>query len=343
MPFAQWGYPLREPGAVQGALPGRLHLRGASTRRAAGSTRCSRSRRCSSSTVRVPQLHLPRPDPRPRRAEDVEEPRQRGRPWDVIDAPRRRRLPLVLLHLEQPWSGYRFSVDTVGEAVRQFLLTLWNTYSFWVLYANADGWSRATPRSVSRSARRPRPLGALAAAAPSAEFASEAGRLRLHQRPARAIAEFVEELSNWYVRLSRRRFWDGDRAAFATLRQCLLETAKLLAPFTPFLADEIYHNLAGLARGPARLGPPLRLPGVRAAATPSWRRRWRRSGTRRTRPRRPRPGQGEGAPAAAPGGDRRQRRRARGDRALRRPRHGRAERQGARLRHRGGGAGQLRA
>src|SRR5262249_4358294 len=63
--------------------------------------------------------------------------------------------------------------------------------------------------------------------------------------PGQAIAEFVEELSNWYVRLSRRRFWDGDRAAFATLRHCLLETAALLAPFTPFLADEIHINLAG--------------------------------------------------------------------------------------------------
>src|SRR5205814_7384232 len=61
----------------------------------------------------------------------------------------------------------------------------------------------------------------------------------------RAIAEYVEELSNWYVRLSRRRFWEGDRAAFATLRHCLLEVAALLAPFTPFLADEIHLNLAG--------------------------------------------------------------------------------------------------
>jgi isoleucyl-tRNA synthetase len=61
----------------------------------------------------------------------------------------------------------------------------------------------------------------------------------------RAIADFVEELSNWYVRLSRRRFWEGDRAAFATLRHCLLETAALLAPFTPFLAEEIHANLAG--------------------------------------------------------------------------------------------------
>ncbi|MGH2986667.1 MAG: DUF5915 domain-containing protein [Solirubrobacterales bacterium] len=61
----------------------------------------------------------------------------------------------------------------------------------------------------------------------------------------RAIAAYVDELSNWYVRLSRRRFWEGDRTAFATLRHCLVEVAKLLAPFTPFIADEIYVNLAG--------------------------------------------------------------------------------------------------
>jgi isoleucyl-tRNA synthetase len=61
----------------------------------------------------------------------------------------------------------------------------------------------------------------------------------------RAVADYVEELSNWYVRLSRRRFWEGDRAAFATLRHCLLETAAMLAPFVPFLADEIHLNLAG--------------------------------------------------------------------------------------------------
>jgi isoleucyl-tRNA synthetase len=61
----------------------------------------------------------------------------------------------------------------------------------------------------------------------------------------RAIGEFVEELSNWYVRRSRRRFWDGEPAALETLRTALLTVAKLLAPFTPFIADEIYDNLDG--------------------------------------------------------------------------------------------------
>ena len=61
----------------------------------------------------------------------------------------------------------------------------------------------------------------------------------------RAIAAFVEDLSNWYVRRSRRRFWDGDPAAFATLRHCLVEASKLVAPLTPFVADAIYDNLDG--------------------------------------------------------------------------------------------------
>jgi isoleucyl-tRNA synthetase len=61
----------------------------------------------------------------------------------------------------------------------------------------------------------------------------------------RAIAELVDDLSNWYVRRSRRRFWDGEQAAFATLRECLLTVSKMLAPFCPFIADEIYDNLDG--------------------------------------------------------------------------------------------------
>ena len=61
----------------------------------------------------------------------------------------------------------------------------------------------------------------------------------------RAIADFVDDLSNWYVRRSRRRFWDGDPAAFATLRESLLTVSKLLAPLTPFVADELYENLDG--------------------------------------------------------------------------------------------------
>ncbi|MET0304903.1 MAG: isoleucine--tRNA ligase, partial [Solirubrobacterales bacterium] len=165
-------------------------------------------------------------------------------PWDVIEAHGADAFRWYYLTAQQPWSGYRFSVDTVGESVRQFLLTLWNTYSFWVLYANAENLGpddfRGDPEPSTDLDRWA--LSRLQATVESVgahmdEFdCTTAGR---------EIAAFVEELSNWYVRLSRRRFWDGDRAAFATLRHCLLETAALLAPFTPFLADEIHLNLAG--------------------------------------------------------------------------------------------------
>ena len=171
-------------------------------------------------------------------------------PWDVIAAHGADAFRWYYLTAQQPWAGYRFSVDTVGESVRQFLLTLWNTYSFWVLYANAEDLGPAdfAATSLRRIARaQTDDLDRWALSRLQATIATVRERMDEFDCTAagRAIAEYVEELSNWYVRLSRRRFWDGDRAAFATLRHCLLETAALLAPFTPFLADEIHLNLAG--------------------------------------------------------------------------------------------------
>jgi isoleucyl-tRNA synthetase len=165
-------------------------------------------------------------------------------PWDVLNAHGADAFRWYYLTSQQPWAGYRFSVDTVGESVRQFMLTLWNTYSFWVLYANAESLGPLDFRGA------PEPAGDLDRWALSRLQATvETVRERMDAfdctAAGRAIAAYVEELSNWYVRLSRRRFWDGDRAAFATLHHCLLETVAMLAPFTPFLADEIHRNLAG--------------------------------------------------------------------------------------------------
>jgi isoleucyl-tRNA synthetase len=183
-------------------------------------------------------------------------------PWDVISAHGADAFRWYYLTAQQPWSGYRFSLETVGESVRQFLLTLWNTYSFWVLYANAENLGPGdfqnqplTSSFVADSATKDEVsgLGAMedmdrwALSRLQATVATVRERMDEFDCTAagKAIAEYVEELSNWYVRLSRRRFWEGDRAAFATLRHCLLEVSVLLAPFTPFLADEIHLNLAG--------------------------------------------------------------------------------------------------
>ena len=145
---------------------------------------------------------------------------------------------------KQPWDGYRFSMETIGEAVRQFLLQLWNTYGFYVLYANANRVEHdpglADPATTTELDRW---------ALSRLQGTIEVVRDRMDHFDAtaagRTIQTFVDEISNWYVRRSRRRFWDGDQAAFATLRTCLLQTVKLLAPFCPFVADEIYDNLDG--------------------------------------------------------------------------------------------------
>jgi isoleucyl-tRNA synthetase len=165
-------------------------------------------------------------------------------PWDVISAHGADAFRWYYLTAQQPWSGYRFSVETVGESVRQFLLTLWNTYSFWVLYANAEGLG---PTDFAAAPEPANDLDRWALSRLQATVATVRERMDDFDCTAagKEIAAYVEELSNWYVRLSRRRFWDGDRAAFATLRHCLLETAAMLAPFTPFLADEIHLNLSG--------------------------------------------------------------------------------------------------
>jgi len=171
-------------------------------------------------------------------------------PWDVLNAHGADAFRWYYLTAQQPWAGYRFSVDTVGESVRQFLLTLWNTYSFWVLYANAEELGPGDFHGAlvdQEDTKAPRnDLDRWALSRLQATTATVRERMDDYDCTAagRAIADFVEELSNWYVRLSRRRFWEGDRAAFATLRHCLLETVAMLAPFIPFLADEIHRNLA---------------------------------------------------------------------------------------------------
>ncbi|HVO56030.1 MAG TPA: isoleucine--tRNA ligase [Solirubrobacterales bacterium] len=176
-------------------------------------------------------------------------------PWDVLASHGADAFRWYYLATQQPWAGYRFSVDTVGEAVRQFTLQLWNTYSFWVLYANAEGLgpedfqSRGSfvAQGATKEPQDGNDLDRWVLSRLQATVATVRERMDDFDctSAGHAIAAFVEELSNWYVRLSRRRFWEGDRAAFATLRHCLLEAVAMLAPFTPFLADEIHLNLAG--------------------------------------------------------------------------------------------------
>jgi isoleucyl-tRNA synthetase len=161
-------------------------------------------------------------------------------PWDVLDTHGADAFRWYYFTSKQPWDGYRFSLETVGESVRQFLKPLWNTYAFYVQYANLAG-DLSVPAEETDLDRWIR-----------SRLAATTERVRERMEDydttfaGRAIAEFVDDLSNWYVRLSRRRFWRGDdSAAFSTLRDCLLGVSKLLAPLTPFVTDEIYDNLDG--------------------------------------------------------------------------------------------------
>jgi len=135
---------------------------------------------------------------------------------------------------KQPWDGYRFSTEAVGEGVRLFLRQLWNTYAFLRTYApEREGEQTDLDRWILSR------LGGVTAEVTERLEAYDA------TMAGRALAAFVDDLSNWYVRRSRRRFWEGDGAAFETLTRCLVTVAQLLAPFTPFIADEIYEGLDG--------------------------------------------------------------------------------------------------
>jgi isoleucyl-tRNA synthetase len=155
-------------------------------------------------------------------------------PWDVLDEHGADAFRWYFFTSKQPWDGYRFSLEAIGEQVRGFLRQLWNTYAF---------YDRYRPERPSE----PTELDRWILSRLSATVTEVTERLDAYDATigGRAVAAFVDDLSNWYVRRSRRRFWDGDQAAFDTLHTCLLTVAKLLAPFTPFVADELYEGLDG--------------------------------------------------------------------------------------------------
>jgi len=140
----------------------------------------------------------------------------------------------------------RFDTAMVADVTRQFLLTLWNVYSFFVTYANIDKYSPDSSKVVADLPELDRWL-----VSELNQLVKDVDTEMEHYNPTgagRRIEEFVDDLSNWYVRRSRRRFWksesDTDKlSAYNTLYHCLVTVAKLLAPFTPFVAEEMYRNL----------------------------------------------------------------------------------------------------
>jgi isoleucyl-tRNA synthetase len=149
-----------------------------------------------------------------------------------------------------PWSDRRVGHDVLNEIVRKVLLTYWNTASFLVLYANAGGWTVASGLgSAPAVAERP-VLDRWVLSELHAVVRDVTAALETFDTAAagRRLGTFIDDLSNWYVRRSRRRFWDGPASAdgasaFATLYECVTVLTLLMAPFTPFVTDHVWGVL----------------------------------------------------------------------------------------------------
>ena len=168
-------------------------------------------------------------------------------PWEVIGETGADALRWYLYTATRPGDARRFSIKLVQESLRRFFLTYWNTYSFFVTYANLDGFDPMTAGEGERTDLDRWVLSELNALVRKVTDGLEEYD---PTTTGRAIQEFVDDLSNWYVRRSRRRFWKGELdadklAAYQTLYTCLVTVAKLLAPFTPFTAEAVYRNLVG--------------------------------------------------------------------------------------------------
>ncbi len=177
-------------------------------------------------------------------------------PWDVINENGADAMRWYLYTASPPGQERRFSKELVAEVVRNFTLTLWNTYSFFVTYANLDGWTpNGSDQDVEYSSLDRWLLSSLNALVRDVTLSLETYDVLGATRP---LETFVDQLSNWYLRRSRRRFWksgdDADkRAAYATLYHALTTLSQLLAPTMPFMAEELYQNLVRTTDPLARL------------------------------------------------------------------------------------------
>jgi isoleucyl-tRNA synthetase len=196
-------------------------------------------------------------------------------PWTVFDQHGADATRWYMYTASPPGNTRRFSANLVGEVVRKFMLTLWNSYSFFVTYANLNDFDPAAP-AVPVAERSLMDRWVMARTQQLVTVVTNA--LETYDVPGatRPIADFVDDLSNWYVRLSRRRFWNVETdaasqrlslAAHQTLYEVLVTLSQLLAPFTPFIADEMYRNLVAGADASAPVSVHL---SHWPQATPDW-------------------------------------------------------------------------
>ncbi len=166
-------------------------------------------------------------------------------PWDVLDKQGADAVRWYFYSVGAPWLPSRFSGDMVSESQRKFMGTLWNVYACFCLYASIDGYDPQKEKATEFTRMDEWLLSRLNTLVKTVDEGLAAYNVT---ESARAIAAFVDELSNWYVRRSRERFWGkgmqgGKLAAFETLYTVLKTLCGLLAPFTPFMAETMYQNL----------------------------------------------------------------------------------------------------
>ncbi|MBQ7698388.1 MAG: isoleucine--tRNA ligase [Paludibacteraceae bacterium] len=154
-----------------------------------------------------------------------------------------------MLTNSSPWENLKFDAAGVDEVRRKFFGTLYNTYSFFALYANVDGWQADDTLCISDYRLTEIDRWILSRLDSVVKEVTDCYEAYEPTRAGRAISNFVQdELSNWYVRLNRKRFWGGEmdedkQAAYATLYTCLTTLAQLMAPNAPFFADRLYRDL----------------------------------------------------------------------------------------------------
>jgi isoleucyl-tRNA synthetase len=141
-----------------------------------------------------------------------------------------------------PWAARRVGHHVLQEIVRKVLLTYWNTVAFQVLYARTSGWEPGDP-APDVSGRSVLDRWAVSQANRLVAEVTEAMDRFDTQRAGSLLAGYVDDLSNWYVRRSRRRFWSGDPAALATLHECLRVVTLLMAPLTPFITERVWQDM----------------------------------------------------------------------------------------------------
>jgi isoleucyl-tRNA synthetase len=176
-------------------------------------------------------------------------------PWTILDTRGADAMRWWMFSQGSPWTPTRATLGAIDTSMRDMLLTLWNTFSFFATYASLNGFEPTDPAIPDVAARGPLDRWILSRLASATAEATEALSSYEPLAAATALGDLVDDLSNWYVRRSRRRFWRTDPdapagdtlAAQATLHEVLSTVGLLLAPFCPFVADVLWRHLTGAA------------------------------------------------------------------------------------------------